>query len=75
MLVRIVVIHMPSITGVGWSRILLVCTWRHGGHVSVENNCEKIFREFDSIIMQNLNILLLFCRATCLPYRVSATQE
>ena len=36
----------------------------------------KVFREFDSVIMQNLsNILLLFCTSTCPPHHVSATQE
>lgn len=29
MLVRMVVIHMPSIMGLGWSRKFLVCAWRH----------------------------------------------
>ena len=37
---------------------------------------KQVFWEFDSIIMQNLNdILLLFCTPTCPPNHVSATKE
>ena len=36
----------------------------------------KVFWEFDCIIMENLsNISLLFCTPTCPPHHVSATQE
>ena len=37
------------------------CTWPHGGHDGRKKNSEKVFWEFDSIIMQNLGcIFLLF---------------
>ena len=43
----------------------VVFTWRHRGHVGGQNNREKVFWEFDSIIMQNTSHnLLLFCAPT-----------
>ena len=53
-----------------------VFTWRHGGHAGVQDNSEKIFWEFDSIIMQNLSdILPLFCAPTRPSHHVSENQE
>ena len=43
----------------------MVFTWRLRGHVGAQNNREKVFWEFDSIIMQNTSHnLLLFCPPT-----------
>ena len=51
----------------------MVFTWRHRGHVGVQNNREKVFWEFDSIIMQNTSHnLLLFCPPTWPSHHVTA---
>ena len=58
--------------------VQITCTWRHGGHVGVQNNSEKspFIWEFDFIIMLNLSdILPLFWTPICLPHHVSETQE
>jgi len=50
--------------------IFSVFTWRHGGHVGVQNNSEN------SIIMQNLSdILPLFCAPTWPSHHVSEWNE
>ena len=46
------------------------------GHVGVQSSSEKVFWEFDSIIMRNLSdILPLFCAPTWLSHHVSENQE
>ena len=53
-----------------------VLTWRHGDHAGVQNNSQKVFWEFDSIIMQSLSsILPLFCTPTWPSHHVSENQE
>ena len=43
----------------------MVFTWRHISHVGAQNNREKVFWDFDCIIMQNMSHnLLLFCAPT-----------
>ena len=50
--------------------------WRHGGHVGVQNNSQKVFWEFYSIIMQNMSdIFPLFCTPTWPFHHVSENQE
>ena len=52
--------------------VFSVFTWRHGGHVGVQNNSEKV----DRIIMQNLSgILPWFCTPTWLSHHESENQE
>ena len=50
--------------------------WRHGRHVGVQNNSQKVFWEFYSIIMQNMSdIFPLFCTSTWPSHHVSENQE
>ena len=51
------VLHIDSATS---KRITFFdCTWRHGSHVCGKNNSGKVFREFDSIIMQNFSYIIV----------------
>ena len=50
--------------------------WGHSDDVGVQTNSEKIFRKFDSIIVQNLSdILPLFCTPKWPSHLVSENQE
>ena len=56
--------------------ILSIFTWRHGDHVGVQKDSEKVFWECQSIIMQNLSdVLPLFCTPNWPSHHVSENQE
>ena len=59
-----------SLTVLSWN-LLSVFTWRHGGHVDVQNSSERSFGNLTILLC----ILPLFCTPTWPSHHVSENQE